>query len=349
MQVSLLASVDAASSILLAADTFELQPKQFLGIPIALAGAVLMSFGTQYQSRGLNKVERLSKKSASSGLSLDHILRLFGRPSWIFGSLMLVCAVAFQIGSLSLSPLLVVQPLGVVALVVTAVLNSKVSQVRLDQPVRAAITMCVVGVVIFVSVAAFTAQDSPVSGLELAIILVIFAAVLTALIAAYLAFRYRSYAIMYVVGAGILYGFVATFAKVILVRIMAENWDALTWMAIISLAVGALVGMVFVQNAHSSGPPDLVIAGLTVVDPIVAICIGIFVLGEARHAPGWAIIVFVIAGAIAIMGVFGIARYHPQVGKSSLEFENIDRQEKNSSSSGLESGSQEPGGHTTDE
>ena len=72
------------------------------------------------------------------------------------------------------------------------------------------------------------------------------------------------------------------------------------------------LGAYFVQNAYASGPPDLVIAGLTVVDPLVAVVIGIVVLDEASQAPLWAIGVFVLAGAIAIWGVFLLARNHPQ-------------------------------------
>jgi threonine/homoserine efflux transporter RhtA len=67
-----------------------------------------------------------------------------------------------------------------------------------------------------------------------------------------------------------------------------------------------------VQNAYSSGPPDLVIAGLTVIDPLVAVTIGIVILQEATQAPLWASIAFVIAGAIAIWGVFLLAKHHPQ-------------------------------------
>ena len=82
---------------------------------------------------------------------------------------------------------------------------------------------------------------------------------------------------------------------------------------------GGLVGMLFVQNAYSSGPPDLVIAGLTVVDPLVAILIGIIVLNEAAHAPGWAIVCFVVTGLIALIGVVGLAKFHPQVGRNVLD------------------------------
>jgi drug/metabolite transporter (DMT)-like permease len=296
-----------------------LQPHQLLGIPIALLGAVLMSFGTQYQSRGLNKVEQITRTSAASGLNLRHIFHLLGRPSWLVGTVMLGLAVAFQIGSLSLSPLIVVQPLGVVALIVTAVLNSRVSHVKLQRPVVVAITMCVFGIVAFVSVAAFTASEEPVTGVKLAIILVIFAAVATGLFVAFLTFRHRPIVLLYVVGAGVLYGFVATFAKSVLVRIIAGEWDGLTWMAIIALVAGAVFGMVFVQNAHSSGPPDLVIAGLTVIDPIIAVLIGVAVLGEARQAPLWAAIVFIVSGLIAALGVFGIARFHPQARQASID------------------------------
>ncbi|HPZ35153.1 MAG TPA: multidrug DMT transporter permease, partial [Microbacteriaceae bacterium] len=39
-------------------------PGLLLGIPLALAGAVFMSFGAQYQHRGVTKVERLSGQAA---------------------------------------------------------------------------------------------------------------------------------------------------------------------------------------------------------------------------------------------------------------------------------------------
>ena len=83
---------------------------------------------------------------------------------------------------------------------------------------------------------------------------------------------------------------------------------ALSFQPVAATALGAY----FVQNAYATGPPDLVIAGLTVVDPMVAVAIGIIVLGEASQAPFWANLVFLVAGAIAVWGVFLLARNHPQ-------------------------------------
>ncbi|WP_243854503.1 DMT family transporter [Canibacter zhoujuaniae] len=292
---------------------------QLLGIPIALAGAVLMSIGTQYQSIGLNKVERITRKSASSGLSGAHLGQLLRRPSWLFGTGALGLAVGLQMVALALSPLIVVQPLGVVALVVTAVLNAKFTGVVIPKRVRVAISFCVLGIFVFVATAAMTAHDVQVSEMQLIIILVIFAVVVASLVSAFIALRHRPNALLYIVGAGILYGFVATFAKTVISRIQQGEFGFLTWLALGALILGAVLGMIYVQNAHSSGPPDLVIAGLTVIDPIVAVLIGIIVLGEAQHAPIWAALIFSISGLIAMLGVFGIAKFHPQVGKDALQ------------------------------
>ena len=74
-------------------------------------------------------------------------------------------------------------------------------------------------------------------------------------------------------------------------------------------AVG--LGAYFVQNAYASGPPDLVIAGLTVIDPLVAVTVGIVILNEAAGAELWQVIAFLVSGAVAIVGVFLLARVHP--------------------------------------
>ena len=299
----------------------ELDPKQFLGIPLALVGAALLAFGAQYQSRGLNKVERIVGVSASSGLSFGHVKSLLRRPSWLVGTLLLGLAVVFQVASLSLSPLIIVQPIGVVGLVITSVLNSRVSGVRLGKRVRASISLAVLGIVAFVTIAAFTAVDRPVTDQKLIEILVAFAVVFVLACVLFLVFRHRSVALVYIVGAGVLYGFVATFAKAVISRFMQGEFEWLTWICVFALALGALVGMVFVQNAYSSGPPDLVVAGLTVIDPIVAVLIGIVVLDEAAHAPLWATFVFIVSGAVAIAGVIGLARFHPQAGGAGGEGE----------------------------
>lgn len=297
-------------------EPLQLDPRQFFGIPLALIGAALLSFGAQYQSRGLNKVERITGESAGAGLSIKHVIRLFQRPSWVIGTLFLGLATVFQIWALALSPLIVVQPIGVVALVLTAVLNSRFSGVRLGPSALIAIAMCVSGIVVFVTIAAFNAVDKPVTDTKLLTILITFAIVFLITLVLFLMLRKRAIALLYIVGAGVLYGFVATLAKTVISRFQQGEVEWITWLCVAALILGTVMGMQFLQNAYSSGPPDLVVAGLTVVDPLVAVLIGIIVLGEASQSPPWAVLIYVISAIVAIMGVWGLAKYHPQTGMS---------------------------------
>ena len=67
----------------------------------------------------------------------------------------------FQPASLYFAPIIVVQPLGALALVITSIMNSRINHVELKRKSIIAIVMCVGGVLLFVGVAAFTAVDRP--------------------------------------------------------------------------------------------------------------------------------------------------------------------------------------------
>lgn len=288
-------------------------PSLLIGIPLALIGAVFMSFGAQYQHRGVTKVEQLSGGASSGGLSPAQLGRLLTRPSWVVGTVMLALAIACQLGALSFAPLIVVQPLGAIALVITTLLNARISGHKPTKRSIRAIVECVGGIFIFVTIAALVATDEPVSNGQLITILVILGAVTVVFGGLWLWLRERMTALFYILGAGVMYGFVATLAKVVISRIQSGDFEWLTVTCLVALLLAAGVGAYFVQSAYSSGPPDLVIAGLTVIDPIVAIIIGLTVLGEAANAPLWAYIGFGVAGVIAVIGVYDLAKNHPQV------------------------------------
>lgn len=294
-------------------------PALLLGIPLALAGAVFMSLGAQYQHRGVNKVERLRGGKDVGGLNLEQVKGLLTRPSWLVGTLMLGLAIVCQLAALAVAPLIVVQPLGAIALVITTLLNAHISGHSPTKRSVTSIVACVGGIFLFVLLAAAFATEKRITNEKLFIILTALLVVIIVLGACWLVLRHRMRALFYVIGAGVLYGFVATLAKVIIKRVQAENFDWLTLVCLIALVAASGVGAYFVQTAYSSGPPDLVIAGLTVVDPIIAVIIGIVVLGEAAAAPAWVLVGFVLVGAVAIWGVVGLARYHPQVLSESQE------------------------------
>jgi len=294
-------------------------PGILIGIPLALLGAVFMSFGAQYQHRGVTKVERLSGSHSSGGLGAGHLLKLLARPSWVIGTVMLGLAIVCQLSALAFAPLIVVQPLGAIALVITTLLNAQISGHKPTKRSLIAIGACVGGIFVFVTIAALFATEKPVSNGQLITILVLLGVVTIVFAGLWVWLRKRMGALFYIIAAGVIYGFVATLAKVVIVRIQASDFDWLTFTCLAALIIGAIVGAYFVQSAYASGPPDLVVAGLTVVDPIVAIFIGLTVLQETAGAPLWVYIAFSIVGAVAVWGVFQLARHHPQVISESQE------------------------------
>lgn len=289
-----------------------LNSMQAIGIPIALVGAVFLSFGAQFQSRGVKQLEA-ERAGTRKDLGLAQLLQLLRTRSWLAGTVMLGLAIVLQLTSLRFAALIVVQPIGAIALVVTAVLNARLTRIHLDRKVVRAIVLCVGGVAAFVAIAAPTAVDRAISDGDLRVILLLLAGVLLVFGTLYAVYRARLTPVVYIVGAGVLYGFVATMAKTVINRLLQGQIDLFTLLCLVGVLAAGFSGLYLVQTAYAVGPPDLVIAGLTVVDPIVAVGIGVLVLGEAEKAPLWAGPVFVVTGAVAVFGVFQLSRHHPEV------------------------------------
>ena len=292
-----------------------LTPYQAIGIPIALIGAVFLSIGAQLQHRGVSKVDGTHEIGAKSGLSAGQLMLLVRRPSWVFGTLLLTLAIVIQLISLAFAPLIVVQPLGVVAMVLTNVINSRVNGIAPDARVRGSIALAVLGIAIFVAFSAIYAFERALSDAQLLFIMWLLAAVIIGVVASFVIFRRRLRAMFYIVAAGTLYGFVVTITKVLINRWQSNQVDAFMILCLAGIVVAALLGGYFVQTAYSVGSPDLVIAGLTVIDPLVAVAIAITVLGEADRFPPFALAGLAIGGALSVIGVVLLARHHPQTAR----------------------------------
>ena len=293
---------------------------------IALIGGFFLALGAQFQHRGVVAVEEKHGSGHKAGLSIPQLWRLLRSPWWALGTLLLGLAILCQLTSLGSAPIIVVQPLGVVALVITSVVNARVTHTKLSRDAIRAISFCVVGIAIFVTVAAFVAQETLIQEKQLIIILIIMGVVVVLLGVAFGLLRKRFTAIFYILSAGVLYGFVATLAKVVINRLLNGNFEWLTVGCVVALIAAAALGAYFVQTAYSVGSPDLVIAELTVVDPLVAVSIGIIVLGEAAGAPLWTVFVWIAAAAIAVYGVFQLAQTRAaQVAAAQAEAAKIGR------------------------
>lgn len=283
-----------------------------VGILTAVLGAVLLAFGAQLQHRGVAQVNAADADTQRGALGGRQLVKLFRTPRWLAGIAVTGCAMALNLISLRLAPLIVVQPLGVVALVTTGLLNAGAHRYRLSAASISSMALCVAGVAAFVTVGGLTARNAVVSDADLGTVLLVLAGAAVLILLATLTLRRRFPATVNVLSAGILSGFVVTLAKSAVTRVSVGNFSLLTILGLLAVVAVATASAYFVQSAYASGPVDLIVAGLTIVDPLVAVTLGILVLGEAARTPAWAAIGYLVSGAVAIVGVFLLARNHPQ-------------------------------------
>jgi drug/metabolite transporter (DMT)-like permease len=283
-----------------------------LAIALAVAAAVALAFGAQFQNQAVTKGREKAPRVRGS-LSIREIGRLFVRPRWISGLGLMVLGMMLQLAALTLAPLMVVQPIGAIALVITSLLNARYTKTRINRGTVLAIGLSTFGVGGFVVTASRVASQVELTDANLLRVLGLLVVILAAFGVLFFTFGKKAKALTYILGAGVLYGFVATLAKVVIQRLYQMDYDLLTGLALVSMVGAVLLGGWFVQNAYSSGPPDLVIAGLTVIDPMVAVAIAIGVLGEAQAASWGSIVAFCVSGATAIAGVYLLSKVHPEL------------------------------------
>ncbi|MDN6201691.1 MAG: hypothetical protein L0I99_05770 [Micrococcaceae bacterium] len=284
----------------------------WIAVACAVMAAFFLAFGTQRQSSAV--------RASSGGLAVSSrgILKRLLIPRWLLGLSLLGGGMVLNGNALASAPLTVVQPIGAIALVITTVVNARDQGIRINRPTVLAITACMSGSIGFVLLAInVTASTHAISRQQEQATVLLLAVVVAILTAVLLGFRRRISAFVYILGAGVLFGFVAVLVRTIAIGLMDPNGRFLgniAWYVILAVVVAGLLGTYCVQNAYSSGPPELVIAGLTVIDPMIGIAVGIGILGELRPDVHPVVAMSMVGAAlIAIVGVTALSRHHPDV------------------------------------
>lgn len=291
----------------------ELSSFPIIGIVLAVLSAALLTVGNHLQSVG---VERASGGS-STGLGASGFWALARTPVWLLGSVLFGLAILAQLTALAFAPLIVVQPVGVIALVFASALTAVVTRRRPSGAEIVAILVAVASLAAFVGVAAAVSVQTTITDRELILILIILLVVLAVTFAVLALLRRRGIPpVVYVVLGGLFAGFVATLGKTVILRVQTawasqdfsvDDTNLLTIACLVGIAVAGALSIYFVQTAHTVNTPQTVVAGLTIVDPFIAVILGITVLGEAVGAPLWSFGVFAVAGAGAMWAVWRLA------------------------------------------
>lgn len=255
------------------------------------------------------------------GLGLRRSLGLFRRRSWLAGSGLVLLGGALHIVALALAPVSLIQPVGVLGVPIAVLAAAVLARHRPSAMIAVPIAGCVASIAGFVWLA--SGQDGGVPS-TLGGLLVV-EAVITALMIVFVLVSRRlhgwarclSSALAGAVGLGL----TSALIKAITDQLSHGPATLLTPVGIATiagLALSAPIGGWLVQRAYASGPPEVVIACLTVVDPMVAVLIGFTVLGEGAALGTGVRTAMAVCGLLAAVSVVVLARDHPEARKRHL-------------------------------
>ena len=289
----------------------------FIAIAVALAtvAAVLFAIGASVQSTAVGHAVTAhtagdTDRRLVGGRAMSSLVR---NPAWLGSLGIIVLAGTLHAVGLALAPLSIVQPIGVLAIPFAILISAHRRGRRPSGTVMIAVAVTVLAVAAFVLAAAsdgdaaahIDAAEIGVATLGIGALALVLAA-LGAVGPVWL--RCTAWA----AAGAVVYGLASALLRTDTMLVHQGgllSWHVLGYTLAILLAYG--VGGWMIQHAHANGPPAVVLGGLTVVDPIVAVLFGIAFLGEGARLSPSHYAVMMLAGLTAAVGVLLLARHHP--------------------------------------
>jgi hypothetical protein len=284
-----------------------------LAIGLACAGALCFALAARKQHSAVGQ----QADGSGSGLDTGQLLELVRNRAWLIGFGLATCGALLHVAALTFAPLIIAQPIGVLALPISVVLTARDNGWRLPLPALAGTLASVAGIAGFVGLAASRAVSGPIpDAAELKAGLAA-AGLCGALVLVAITTKSWIRCLAFATAAGVAFGLVSTLLRAITQR-MAEtdsHWydDPTVVGSVVGIGLGLFAGGVLVQQAFTSGPPELVIGALTVMDPLVGVALGALFLGETVRATPAAMVGGLVCAGLAMAGIFMLARYHPEV------------------------------------
>jgi drug/metabolite transporter (DMT)-like permease len=286
-----------------------------LAIVLALLGAVCFAGAAVLQHGAVSAGSRRDEDDRPGRvLSLRGLREITRRPGWLAGLALAGGGSVLHATALVLAPISVVQPLGVLAVPIAVLVTAMRTDRRPAPGVVVGLLLSLAGVAVFVGAAAGTAVSSPPPDQATLIASLVVAGVVLAL--AGLGFARSGWVrcVACAAAGAAAFGLVSALVRAVSQSVVAGDVGPLelpVLAAVAGIAAAVLVGGWLVQQAFASGPPEVVIACLTVGDPIVAVLLGAVLLGEGSATPPDTWLLMAGAAITATAGVIALARHHP--------------------------------------
>jgi drug/metabolite transporter (DMT)-like permease len=279
-----------------------------LAVALALLAAACYAVGAALQH------QQAAATRPGRGADPRLLWRLVRRPRWVLGVLANTAGTGLHAVALSMAPLALVQPIGVLTIAFAVPVNAAL---RRRRPGRGEVVGAVVTATGLALLAVATRASEEVPVLGLADLLPVLGVLVVVLGAALLAARRLTGAartIVLAIGAGTGFGVTSALVRPVIHLIgnaVHAGTAGLVTAAVATTVTGcaaAVTALLLEQTAFQSGQLGLAVAVVTVADPVSALTTGGLLLGQPVELRPLAA---VVAGLAVLTGVVLLSRHRP--------------------------------------
>jgi drug/metabolite transporter (DMT)-like permease len=237
------------------------------------------------------------------------IVTLARRPIWWAGTGAAVAGYVFQALALVKGSLIVVQPLLVSALLFALPLSAKLAGRRVTRREWLWAGLLTIALALFVLLAHPGPPDRAAS---LPVAALVFGGCGVVIVVCVLIARRlegSASAVLFAVAVGVLFGVVAVVTKIVMHLLNQRGaLGLLATPAPYALIVLGVVATLLQQSAFHAGALQTSVPTMLVLEPVVAVCLGAAVLGEALDVNGYELVALVLAVAAMTAATFSLGR-----------------------------------------
>ncbi len=263
---------------------------QLLVVVFALCAAIFMAIGIVVRQRATLDVPE------EHGVSVVMVATLLRRPLWWAGTAAAIAGFVFQALALDKGSLIVVQPLLVSALLFALPLSARLAHRRVTRGAWLWAVLLTISLAIFVLLAhpRVTEQVAPVR--TIAVVVAVCSVVVIGCVL--LAVRRAGWqrAVPLAVAVGLMFGLVAVLTKILMQELDRHSAaEVLATPLPYALVVLGVLATLLQQSAFHAGSLQTSVPTMLVFEPIAAVLLGVFILGETLTANRWEAVVLTAA------------------------------------------------------
>ena len=278
--------------------------------------AVLLALGSAFLYALAAALQRLAaSRAAHEGTQPRDGREFFGAlarmPLWWAGIASMGCGAGVHVVALGLGSVTLVQPVGVLALVLALPLDARLEHRTIRGAEWASAAVLVAGLAGLLALAPHHAEPRPAGSAGLVGTAVAAAAALAVVVLLGNRLGWRARAVSRAAGAGLCAGVTSGLVRPVLHGLHRGPLEAGVVVAGITVVVLPVIGVLLLQTAYRDGGLDAGLATQTTVDPVVAGIIGIVVLDERFGGGALGAGLAVLCAVVTVVGLVALIRAGP--------------------------------------